>query len=78
MISKVSVVIPSFNESKSIKTCIASFLNSEYPGDSLEIIVADGGSTDGTVEIIKQLAFENRNVILLNNKSKITPAGLNL
>ncbi len=48
---KISVVIPTYNEEKGIKQCIDSiFANTEQP---YEVIVADGGSSDKTVEIAK-------------------------
>jgi rSAM/selenodomain-associated transferase 2 len=43
----LSVVIPALNEAASIEACIASVATAEA---SVEIIVADGGSTDGTAE----------------------------
>ena len=49
---KISVVTPSFNSAKYIEDCIQSVLNQNYP--NFEHIVIDGGSTDGTVDILKQ------------------------
>lgn len=59
---KISVVIPTYNEEKGIKQCIDSiFANTEQP---YEVIVADGGSSDKTVEIAKAagaIVFDNPN-----------------
>lgn len=49
---KISIVTPSFNSAKYIEDCIQSVLNQNYP--NFEHIIIDGGSTDGTVEILKK------------------------
>ena len=51
---KISIVTPSFNQAKYIETAIRSVLDQGYP--NLEYLVIDGGSTDGSVEIIKKYA----------------------
>lgn len=48
----VSVVMPSFNQIQYIEKSILSVLNQDYP--SKQLIIIDGGSTDGTVEILKK------------------------
>jgi len=46
----ISVVIPALNEEKFIRDCLESLKKQDYAGE-YEIIVADNGSTDRTVEI---------------------------
>ncbi|MBI3800478.1 MAG: glycosyltransferase, partial [Deltaproteobacteria bacterium] len=48
----VSIVTPSYHQGRYIADTIGSVLNQDYP--NLEYLVMDGGSTDGTVEILRQ------------------------
>lgn len=50
----VTVVIPCFNEETWIRETILRCVDQDYPLDKLEIIIVDDGSTDRSVEMIKQ------------------------
>lgn len=51
---RVSIVMPSFNQADFLEEALLSLLHQGYP--DLEIIVMDGGSTDGSVDVLKYYA----------------------
>ncbi len=50
----VSINLVTFNSEKTIDNCLKSIFNLDYPRGKMEVVVADGGSTDGTLEILKR------------------------
>lgn len=52
----VSMVVPCYNEGKTLAETITSLLSLQYPKDKLEILVIDDGSTDNTRAIGEQYA----------------------
>lgn len=53
---KISVIIPTYNEAKQIEACLRPFARQTLPRQEFEIIVVDGGSTDGTTVLAEPLA----------------------
>jgi GT2 family glycosyltransferase len=50
----VSVVVCTYNRKNLLKSCLNSIYAQEYPKSNFEVIVVDGGSTDGTAELCKE------------------------
>jgi glycosyltransferase involved in cell wall biosynthesis len=70
---KLSVLIPARNEVAAIQDCLHSVLAQDYPKNCIEIIVADNGSTDGTMAAVKQLGIHcylsaAKNISILRNE----------
>ena len=66
---KLSVVMPVKNEIKALPALLEALLDQDC--DAFEIIVADGGSTDGTREFVAQLASTSRVPVTLVDNAKI-------
>ena len=62
----VSILIPAYNEGKTITKTIKSVLNLDYPKDKLEIIVINDSSTDNTADMVKKF----KEVKLIYNKHR--------
>lgn len=62
----VSIIVPCWNEEKTISATINSLLNLDYPKDKLKIIIVDDGSTDNTWQVIQK--FQNKKQIDIYHK----------
>lgn len=49
----ISVVLATYNSEFSLELCLDSLFSQDYPKEKIELIIADGGSRDKTLEIIK-------------------------
>lgn len=73
----VSVVVPAYNEAERIDACLASIVANDYPADRLEILVVDGGSTDGTRDVVARWAAKDPRIRLVENPARHIPAAMN-
>ncbi len=72
--TKVSIVIVSYNEEDNIGRCLDSLLELDYPKEKITTIVVDGGSRDKTTDIVKEYPVEllilpGANVATCKNRS---------
>jgi len=75
----ISVIIPVYNEEKTIAGTINSLLDLDYPKDKLKLIIIDDGSKDGTWKIIQEFEkFENVSVFHKENGGKYTALNLGI
>lgn len=76
----VTVVIPARNEAGDIAACIDCIAAQDHPHDRMEVVVVDGGSTDGTAAAATA-ALAGRDfahVAVLPNREATTPSNLNV
>lgn len=74
---RVSVMLPIYNERDHLAACFDSILTTDYPRDRIEILAVDGGSTDGTRDVIEEYAGKHPGLRLVENPRRIIPAALN-
>ena len=64
----ISVITPVYNGERFIESCIKVVIDQDCP--DIEHIIVDGGSTDQTVEIIKQYAYNNPHIWWISEKDQ--------
>lgn len=74
---RVSIVMPVRNEADSLARSLDAVLSQDYPADRLEVLVADGQSTDGTRGLVERFARGDSRVHLVDNPGRIVATGLN-
>lgn len=73
-----SVVIPCLNEAAHIEACLDSLAIQNGVESGFEVLVVDGGSKDGTLEILKRRALADSGLHVLDNPDRITPVAMNM
>jgi glycosyltransferase involved in cell wall biosynthesis len=66
----VSFIIPTLNAAAMLPICLRSIRQQDYPPKEIEIIVADGGSADNTVEIARSFSAQ-----VVQNPDRVAESG---
>ena len=75
----VTIIVPSFNEEKTIEKTVESLLSLNYPKDKLNIFLIDDGSTDDTWKVISKFTkYSNIKVFHKKNGGKYTALNFGL
>lgn len=64
----VSVIVPIYNAVDQLEQCVKSIENQTY--ETIEIILVDDGSTDGSTELCERLANENEHIVLIKKDNQ--------
>ena len=73
----VSIILPVRNEARFLTRSLGSVLSQKYPVTRMEVIVADGMSTDETRGIVESLQRQHPHLRLIDNPGLIVSTGLN-
>ena len=63
---KVSLILTTFNSADNLEKTLRSIEKQDYP--NIEVVIKDGGSTDGTLEVIER--YRNKNTLSIISKSQ--------
>ena len=75
----VTIVVPCWNEERTVENTVRSLLALDYPQDKVEIFIIDDGSTDGTWNIIRKFEnYPNIKIFQKENGGKHTALNLGL
>lgn len=74
----MSVIIPVLNEARDIGRLLGEIMNQISPEGGFEVLVIDGGSTDGTRQIVDELRAGHASLRLISNPRRLSGAGKNV
>jgi len=73
----VSIIMPVRNEVDFITKSVDSILDQDYDDGTIQIIIADGMSDDGTIDIIQNYKYLHENIIFINNPERTVSTAIN-
>ena len=76
---RVSVIVPCYNEEKTIRLLLDAVSRQTFPNHDMEVVVADGMSEDDTLQKIEAFRRQNEGLVVrvIENPDQAIPAGLN-
>ncbi len=74
---RIAIIVPCFNEEKTVGGTVRSLLALEYPKDKLTLVLVNDGSTDGTREVMDEFAHEP-GVIVIHKENGGKHSAMNL
>ena len=76
---KVTVIVPCYNEEKTIRMLLDALSRQTYPLSQMEVVIADGMSDDKTRSIIEDFSRSGTKLHtrVIDNPKRVIPAGLN-
>ncbi|NHF61079.1 glycosyltransferase family 2 protein [Flavobacteriaceae bacterium TP-CH-4] len=77
MKKKVSIIVPTRNESAHIADTLKSIFAQDYPSKFTEVIIVDGDSDDNTPNVVANMIADRPNARLISNPEKVVPYALN-
>ncbi|APX32951.1 hypothetical protein BH708_09755 [Brachybacterium sp. P6-10-X1] len=75
MTPQVSVIVPVYNSVNYVREAIRSVREQTIDPDAIEILAVDDGSTDGSAEILAELAAEDARITVITQENSGTPGG---
>ena len=73
----ITVIVPVLNEAAYIEAMVCSLLKQKQENISMELLLVDGGSTDGTLEKLNVLTTQYPFINIIHNERHITPVAFN-
>ena len=73
---KVSIIVPIYNKEKYLTRCLNSIINQSYP--NIEVICINDGSTDKSLNIIKEYQIKDKRIVLIDQKNQGVSAARNI
>ena len=73
----ITIIMPIRNEINFITKTLDAVANQTYPKNSIQLIISDGMSDDGTRDVIKNYSKHNDKILLIDNPERIVSTGFN-